>query len=147
MDDALPTPARLLGPAGLIPFMGLAGLALLSPDWRTPTLTMLLAYGVCIASFLGAVHWGLALRPLAGEAGAAWARMGLGVLPALLAWAAMLLLSVRGGLLAVAAIILATSVVETLAARRGLVPQAYLRLRWGLTTGAAASLLLGAAAA
>ena len=147
MNDALPAPARLLGPAGLIPFAGLALLALASPDWRGPALVTLLAYGVSIASFLGAVHWGLALRPAPGEGDAAWARMGLGVLPALLAWAALLLLPVRGGLLAVAAIILATSPVETLAGRRGLVPPAYLPLRWRLRIGAAASLLLRAATA
>jgi hypothetical protein len=147
MDDALPAPARLLGPAGLIPFAGLALAALALPEWRLPALVGLLTYGATIASFLGAVHWGLALRPRPGEEGAAWGRLGLGVLPALLAWAALLLPTLRAGLVALAALLIATALVETLAARHGLVPPAYLRLRWFLSAGAAACLLLGAVVA
>lgn len=146
MNDALPSPARILGPAGLIPFAGLALAALLLPEWRSLALIALLAYGATIASFLGAVHWGLALHPAPGEEEAAWGRMGLGVVPSLLAWVA-LLLPLGPGLLSLAAILLATAMAETLAARRGLVPAPYLRLRWGLSLGAAACLLLGAAIA
>ena len=146
MNDALPSPARILGPAGLIPFAGLALAALLLPEWRGLALIALLAYGATIASFLGAVHWGLALHPAPGEEGAAWGRMGLGVVPSLLAWVA-LLLPLGPGLLALAAILVATALAETLAAWRGLVPVPYLRLRWGLSLGAAACLLLGAAIA
>ena len=142
----LPKPARVLGPAGLIPFAGLALLAALTPDWRPLLLVALLAYGATIAAFLGAVHWGLALRPAPGEEGAAWGRIGLGVVPSLLAWIA-LLIPLRPGLLALAAILVATAAVETLAARRGLVPTAYLRLRWILSLGAGACLLVGAALA
>ncbi|MCR0983553.1 DUF3429 domain-containing protein [Roseomonas populi] len=146
MREALPTPARILGPAGLIPFAGMALLALASPEWRPDALRGLIAYGAAIASFLGAVHWGLALHPAPGEEGAAWGRMGLGVLPALAAWIALLMPGFRPGLITLAVILVATALVETLAARRGLVPAPYLRLRWGLSLGAAACLLLGAAA-
>ena len=146
MPDALPSPARILGPAGLIPFVGLALFAALSPEWRPVVLVVLRAYGATIAAFLGAVHWGLALRPVPGEEGAAWGRIGLGVVPALLAWVA-LLMPLRVGLLALAAILVATAAVESLAARRGLVPAAYLRLRWFLSLAAAACLLVGAAVA
>jgi len=143
---ALPAPARILGPAGLIPFAGLALLAAALPDWRPVLLLLLQAYGATIAAFLGAVHWGFALRPAPGEERVAWARFGLGVVPALLAWVA-LLVPLRGGLVGLAAILAATAAVETLAARRGLVPAAYLRLRWVLSLGAGACLLLGAALA
>lgn len=143
MPDALPRPARILGPAGLIPFAGLALLAALSPEWRPILLAALRAYGATIAAFLGAVHWGLALRPAPHEEGAAWGRVGLGVLPALLAWVA-LLVPLRAGLAGLAAVLLAVTLVESLAARRGLVPAAYLRLRWVLSLGAGACLLLGA---
>jgi hypothetical protein len=41
--------------------------------------------------------------------------------------------------------ILATALAETMAARQGLVPRAYLGLRWLLSTGAGLALLVGAA--
>lgn len=145
-DAPLPPPLRLLGPAGLIPFALLAAAALLGPvEWRAPALHALAAYGATIAAFLGAVHWGLALRAGPEEAGAAWGRLGFGVLPALIAWVA-LLLPPRAGLPALAALLVAVAAVETLAARWALVPAAYLRLRWALSLGAAACLLLGWAA-
>ncbi|MFC7474773.1 hypothetical protein ACFQS7_10435 [Dankookia sp. GCM10030260] len=50
------------------------------------------------------------------------------------------------GLTLLATGILGTALVESWAARRGLVPPAYLRLRWILSLGAALSLLVGAAA-
>jgi hypothetical protein len=139
MRTDLPAPARLLGPAGLIPFAALAigvwaGLPAAGPA--------LVAYGATILAFLGAVHWGLALATPAAERGADWGRLGLGVVPSLIAWVALLLPLPAGlGLLAVA--ILGTAAVESWAARMGLVPRAYLGLRWLLSAGAAASLLLG----
>lgn len=139
MRTDLPAPARLLGPAGLIPFAALAigvwvGLPAAGPA--------LVAYGATILAFLGAVHWGLALATPAAERGADWGRLGLGVVPSLIAWVALLLPLAAGlGLLAVA--ILGTAAVESWAARMGLVPRAYLGLRWLLSAGAAASLLLG----
>ena len=135
----LPAPARLLGPAGLIPFAGLAGGALAGWPGAVPAL---LAYGATILAFLGAVHWGLALAAPGGERHADWARFGLGVVPALVAWVALLLPPSLGlGLLALA--ILATAGVEALAAKAGLLPPHYLQLRWLLSAGAAACLLVG----
>ncbi len=142
MDSPLPPSARWLGPAGLIPFAALALAALLG--W-TQAGFALAAYGATILAFLGAVHWGLALRAPPEERAAELPRLALGVLPALIAWVA-LLLPLPAGLALLAAAILATAAVETLAARRGLVPAGYLRLRWGLSAGAATALLAGAAA-
>jgi hypothetical protein len=72
-------------------------------------------------------------------------RLGLGVVPALVAWVALLLPPLPGlSLLALG--ILGTAAVETAAAARGLVPPAYLRLRWILSLAAAMSLAIGAAA-
>jgi hypothetical protein len=145
-NHPLPAPARLLGPAGLIPFAGLAAGIWAGWPGAGPALV---AYGATILAFLGAVHWGLALAAPAGatEAGAqrvAWGRLGLGVVPALLAWVA-LLLPLATGLVMLALAILATALAETVAARQGLVPRAYLGLRWLLSTGAGLALLLGAA--
>jgi hypothetical protein len=141
MDTPLPAPARLLGPAGLIPFLGLAAGVWAGLPWAAPALA---AYGATILAFLGAVHWGLALRAPPAERAADWGRLGLGVLPALLGWVA-LLLPLSAGLALLAVAILATAAVETVAARARLVPPGYLRLRWGLSAGAAAALLLGVA--
>ncbi|MBL6456981.1 DUF3429 domain-containing protein [Belnapia sp. T6] len=143
----IPSSTRWLGLAGLLPFLGTAlGAWFAPPEWRGLALFALATYGAVILSFLGAVHWGLALNAPPAEIDAAAPRLGLGVLPALLAWAAMLLPPVPGlGLLAGG--ILLTAAGESLAARADLVPLPYLRLRWGLSLGAAACLLAGTAAA
>ncbi|MCS6932600.1 MAG: DUF3429 domain-containing protein [Acetobacteraceae bacterium] len=142
LPDATPIPplARPLGFAGLAPFLGLAVLALAGVSWAPEALA---AYGATILAFLGAVHWGFALRALPGEDFASAPRLALGVVPALLGWVA-LLLPVAAGLWLLAGGILATAATETAAARRGLVPAEYLRLRWWLSAGAAASLAAAA---
>jgi hypothetical protein len=139
MRTDLPAPARLLGPAGLIPFVALAIGVWAGLPGAGPALA---AYGATILAFLGAVHWGLALAAPAAERRADWARLGLGVVPSLIAWVALLLPLATGlGLLALA--ILGTAAAETRAAQAGLVPRAYLGLRWMLSAGAAASLVAG----
>ncbi len=135
----MPPPARILGPAGLLPFGGLAMLAVAGQDWARP---WLVGYGAAILSFLGAVHWGAALRAPAGEARWDWARLGLGVLPSLIAWVAMRQPAPTAGAI-LAAAILATAAAESFAARRGAVGPAWVRLRWVLSLGAAAALLAG----
>jgi len=90
-NDALPLPrwAARLGYAGLLPFLGLAVAVWLVPAaYRVQAAFALLAYGVTIASFLGAIHWGLAMRgPLTPQPGPfVW-----GVFPSLVAWVALLL--------------------------------------------------------
>jgi hypothetical protein len=148
-DRPLPAPARLLGPAGLIPFIALSTASWAGWASAGPALA---AYGATILAFLGAVHWGLALAApaaqpeAAGEAAQriAWGRLGLGVVPALVAWVA-LLLPLPAGLVLLALGILTTALTETIAARAGLVPRAYLGLRWLLSAGAGLALLLGAA--
>jgi hypothetical protein len=142
MDDRLPPPARLLGPAGLLPFFGLAPGAWLGWGWAAPALV---AYGATILAFLGAVHWGLALRAPVAERGADWPRLGLGVLPALVGWLA-LLLPLSAGLLVLAAAIPGTAALEAAGAARGWVPRSYTRLRWLLSAGASVSLVLTAGA-
>lgn len=146
MDPSLPRSALWLGLAGLLPFLATAVLSWTAPgEWADIALFALSAYGAVILSFLGAVHWGLALRAPDAEAAATAPRLGLGVVPSLLAWGA-LLLPAGPDLLVLALGILGTAGVETLAARRGLLPPDYLRLRWVLSLGAAACLLAGAAA-
>jgi hypothetical protein len=86
---ALPRWATGLGYAGLLPFVALAAAAWLVPAaYRAQAAFALLAYGAAIASFLGAIHWGLAMRgPLTPPPGPlVW-----GVFPSLVAWVALLL--------------------------------------------------------
>lgn len=80
--------ASLLGLAGALPFVALAlVLWWLSEPRGQWALQALIAYGAVILSFLGGIHWGLALRD-APEDGHAFV---ISVIPSLLAWTALLL--------------------------------------------------------
>ena len=138
MTRPLPPFAIMLGIAGLLPFVLCSlGALSLSSDGATRSLLALVAYGATILAFLGGVHWGFALD----EGGTASERVqrlrfGLGVVPSLIGWAAMLVTFIglpTTGLLVLTAGFIATTVVEGQAARRGLVPQRYMWLRWGLS--------------
>ena len=89
-----------LGYAGLIPFVGLV-LAVWFSDAsdRVRSAAALLAYSATILSFLGAIHWGLAMRDASDPP---VARLAWGVVPSLVAWLALLWGS-NGGLLLLAA--------------------------------------------
>ncbi len=96
INEALPKPpwAARLGYAGLLPFVILALAAWAAPlAYRAQAAHALLAYGATIASFLGAIHWGLAMRErITQQPGAfVW-----GVIPSLVAWVALLLPISRG---------------------------------------------------
>ncbi len=138
---APPAWANWLGAGGLIPFAVLA-LALWWPELGHQAFISqaLASYGATIASFLGAIHWGLAMRdhPGAGAGPYLW-----GVTPSLLAWLA-LLLPPAGGLLGLAVLLGLCLLVD---ARR--YPhyqlQAWLPLRRRLTLVAGLSCLAGAA--
>lgn len=84
-------PARLLGLAGLIPFVGLTVAIHALEAQRTSLAQAQLAYGATIVSFIGALHWGLAMRDAGLDATAQWRALGWGVMPSLFAWCALLL--------------------------------------------------------
>lgn len=137
MNKRLPPIAVVVGLAGLLPFLGcgFGTLAFHDPVQAARALTALIAYGAVILSFLGAVHWGLALADETGLAEAS--RYGLGVLPALLGWVALLAMAdalPRVALLLLAFGFIAVMAAEQRAALRGLVPPSYLALRWVLST-------------
>ena len=135
----LPLLAIILGLGGLVPFVCMTVAILFFPsDVPVPRLIVALVdYGAAILSFLGAVHWGLALAgdPLGvpGQPAAMRLRLGLGVLPALVGLARhpgaapliRLLLLLLGFAL--------TMLAEPRAARHGLMPPGYLGLRYLLT--------------
>ena len=151
MTARLPPLALLLGLGGLLPFLA-CGLGSVTAGGAVPAdraLLALIEYDAIILSFLGAVHWGFALGAPAPDraatattiaaawlAGADRVRLALGVLPALLGWAALLVSVAAAPAIALALLIagfLATTVVEARAARDGLVPAGYMQMRWLLT--------------
>ena len=89
----IPKPALVLGFAGLIPFVALTAIMLLGPaDLVSGARPVLLGYTIAILSFMGGIHWGLAITDTADTSGSeAWRRYGVSVLPALGAAATMLL--------------------------------------------------------
>ena len=136
MFRALHPLAILLGVLGLIPFvlMGIGSVSY-NADSSLAAVRGLIAYGGVILSFLGGVHWGFTLTeedapPLVR------ARLGLGVLPAMVGWAAILFSIISRPVFGIAVLIagmIATIIVETRAQKRDLMPSGYLALRWVLT--------------
>ena len=90
-----PTPtAKLLGYAGLIPFVALSALQyfLYTSPHRDIFVLSLIAYGAGIVSFLGAIHWGFAMQQVApNRLLFLW-----GVVPSLLGWLSVVLGSTSG---------------------------------------------------
>ncbi len=138
-----PTPlARALAYAGLAPFVGGALLIWLVWPEAHPYATLgLSAYAAVILSFLGGIHWGLAMR-LAEPPPAllAW-----GVVPSLVAWPALMMVP-ASGLVIQGLMLLACYAVD-----RRLYPahgaSAWLVMRFRLSALAALSCLIGAAGA
>jgi ABC-type uncharacterized transport system permease subunit len=163
LKTRLPGIAIVLGILGLIPFVvtGLGAVGLdpvlmsramavkvlpslgeeptltaLDPTQSLHMVTALMAYAAVILSFLGAVHWGLALAVSDATRRATNGRLILGVLPALIAWAALLMdisLPPEAGLGLLTAGFILLTLTEARASRRDLVPSGYMWLRWVLS--------------
>jgi hypothetical protein len=134
-ESRLPPLAIVLGVAGLLPFFAAALNAAKADIGSTQSSALpLITYGAVVLSFLGGVHWGFVLEgpPAAGQR----SRLGLGVLPGLIGWAAALLGLWRQPFFALALLIAAfvlTAIVEGRAQRLEMVPSGYMVLRWILT--------------
>jgi Protein of unknown function (DUF3429) len=114
--------------AGLIPFVGLSGVLAIAPALAPANaLTLLAVYAAVILSFMGGVHWGLALKNAAGTSYFA------SVLPALWAWAAVAFLEPKWSLAAIAAGFAALLLYDVAVVNAGGAPAWYKRLRIGLT--------------
>jgi hypothetical protein len=84
----VPRPALVLGLAGLIPFVaGTLGAWLAPGNAFILILNLQMAYAAIILSFMGAIHWGLAM---AQDDAGNWRRLGLSVVPALAGWVALM---------------------------------------------------------
>jgi hypothetical protein len=146
--------ATLLANLGLVPFFMLA---LLTWPWTGAVALRvelaLAAYVAITLSFLGAVHWGLALAHPGLTKAESWNAFGWGVIPALLGWLAvvMLLLGVPSAVVFMFLIgdLLLVRVVDGMLVRVYATPPApwYLSLRTRLTVAASFCLLIAAVAA
>ncbi|XP_058955934.2 transmembrane protein 69 [Pocillopora verrucosa] len=85
-----PSSALYLGFSGAIPFCSLATMAFISPEHLNLIAHAQQAYGACILSFLGAVHWGYTL-PKTSELKPDWNTLGYSVTPSLIAWLSLLM--------------------------------------------------------
>ena len=89
--DNLPVSAVLLGWAGVLPFAGMSLALLLGfPSHGIRLEPMLVSYAAIILSFMGGIHWGLAMKSpdncsFAGSS----LHYVLSVIPALIGWAAV----------------------------------------------------------
>ena len=135
-DSVASHPAALLGYAGLLPFAASA-LGIWLPATRGFAVISLLAYGAVILSFIGAVHWGVALtRPQA-----TLGRYVFSVIPALIGWLAFMV-APDNGLVIIAIGILAVWLIERQFYAEPL-PAWYRTLRLRLTGGVLLCLLVG----
>lgn len=138
-----PRLAILLGYAGLVPFVsGALGIWVIPMGWRAFVLEALLDYAVVILAFMGAIHWGLAMRADASDERAQM-QLGLSVIPPLLGW-----LAIAGGMpmwltlpICLAAF-LGLYLADVRATKLGLAPRWYPGLRAPLTVIVALSLVL-----
>ena len=130
--------ALWLGYGGLIPFVAGAALTgLLAPESRPLAAATLSAYAAVIVSFLGGIHWGIGFRD-------GTPRLFLwGVVPSLVAAAALLLPPHHGLLIHGVMLLLCYAVDRRVYPAHGLQP--WLRLRWRLSLVAATSCFVGAA--
>jgi hypothetical protein len=129
-----------LGYGGLIPFVTLSMAVFLDGARATFWERALVGYGALILAFVGALHWGFAMTLTELPEPDREGRFLWSVVPALLAWPALLLPSRTGALLLVAGFLLHFAQDRMLAATVSL-PGWYLPLRIRLTAIACLALL------
>jgi hypothetical protein len=140
---------KLLGYAGLIPFILLAALVQFAKSpWDFWAANSLLLYGASIASFVGALHWGPLLGPQSNTVtNNFWRDKGAwiwGVVPSLFAWIA-LHMALSTGYFVIAATLLIALLVDRQQFCHLISDEAYLKdflkMRATLTLVATASLV------
>nr|WP_298165230.1 DUF3429 domain-containing protein [uncultured Pseudomonas sp.] len=138
-----PRLAILLGYAGLTPFVGGAlGIWVIPLGWREFVLSALLDYAAVILAFMGAIHWGLAMRAEERDE-RAQIQLALSVIAPLLGW-----LAIAGGMpigLALPILLFAfvgLYLADLRAVHLGLAPLWYSSLRTPLTSVVVLCMLL-----
>jgi hypothetical protein len=132
--------ALRLGYAGLLPFVAGALLVhLVWPELHPATTLALLAYAGTIVSFLGGIHWGIAMRAADPD----FRLLAWGVVPSLVAWVALVMPPSAGLVVLGAMLVVCYLVDRRVYAAHGL--QRWLTLRFRLSAVAALSCFVGAA--
>ncbi|TPX45768.1 hypothetical protein SeMB42_g01956 [Synchytrium endobioticum] len=130
--DSAPAAARYLGYAGLLPFLATTGGAIWMPE-MVPLLSEIQGmYGASILSFMGAVHWGLAMSNYATTNNNK--RYVLSTAPSLIAFASLLMTTPEYTLMAQLAGFVGLLGGDLIAAKKQLVPRWYPRIRLFLTS-------------
>lgn len=139
---ALPRTVAWLGYGGLIPFLALTPASLLDQHHGALWSDALYAYGAIILSFIGALHWGLAMSQpeLSERQRPAW--FAWSVIPALIAWPAILFSPPLAAPLLVFGFI-AHYLQDRRLARQARLPDWYLPLRLRLSSVAVVCLVAG----
>ncbi|DBA76354.1 hypothetical protein WJX77_005451 [Trebouxia sp. C0004] len=145
----VPAPAKLLGLAGVIPFIALsppiaASLPLLPAELVQNAALLQVAYGASIASFLGGIHWAMAMAEYGGKH--ASSQMGTdryvwSVTPCLMAWPAVIMAPGPASL-AIASVLAVVHAVDARFAGQRLLPQWYMVLRRPLSAFAISGMLI-----
>lgn len=141
----LPASPAVLGYGGLIPFVALAAGAALGGAHADFLRAGLFAYGAVILAFVGALHWGYAVAAPGLSTAQRASLYRWSVVPALLAWPALLLYARPAAALLIGGLALQYWRDRRLCAATGgaLLPPWYLRLRLHLTLVACASIAVG----
>ena len=138
--DGLPANAAVLGYAGLLPFIAgaLGTVALDDLDQAEWAGRLLVLYGAVILSFLGGVHWGVALAPNATRQKRL---LVMGVVPSLVGWGSLALPYDQSLVVQIAGFGFFW-LYENRALGERVLPRAYLDLRRRLTAVACSSLAI-----
>ncbi len=120
--------AKILGYAGLIPFILLSIASWLQIPLDIDVTNMLLTYAAIIFSFMGAVHWGIAISSKQDSS----EYLIVSVMPALIAWLALLAPQTYAFLLLLFGFI-ALYVYDRFAEKKQQLPGWYLPMRQRLT--------------
>nr|WP_227744398.1 DUF3429 domain-containing protein [Gluconacetobacter entanii] len=135
--------AIIMGIASLLPIVGCTcAIIFLSPAVTPRMLEVTVGYGAVMLSFMGAVHWGLALETPAiitpgQETGKiSTYRLLLGGVPAGIGWLSLCaaMFHELAAVLMLMAGFAGVVVVERMAWRRGAMPRGYMTLQWIVVT-------------
>jgi len=130
---SIPPQATILGVTGVVPFVVFTlALWVAPPDFRAWARSALVAYGMVILSFVGALHWGFTMKTPELTDRERWRWMGWSVAPALAAWAAAML-PFRLGIGLLLAVFLLHLWLDIKFAVRTALPLWYVRMRKRLT--------------
>ena len=133
--------ANRLGFSGLVPFVLLTFACwIVHPDWLGYFIKGQLYYGIAILSFLGGLHWGVALMSRDRPVGEIRQALLWGVTPTIIAWCSMINMGV-GFLVQIVGFVVAYQFDKRLYLRYAL-PEWFLVLRFRLTCVVVTALVL-----